>query len=108
VADILTQQGHSVAVYSVPSVKPLDVELLATAFDRFKLIATVEEHSILGGLGGSVAEWRADSAAPHARLLRFGTRDEFLHHTCDQEEAREYFGLTPGAIAGRIHQSISP
>ena len=105
-ADLLAQQGVSTAVFSMPSVKPLDEALLADAFNRFKVVATVEEHSVLGGLGGSVAEWRADAASPRARLLRFGTRDEFLHVTCEQEEAREYFGLVPDAIAGRIQKAL--
>lgn len=106
-ADLLAQQGRSTAVFSVPCVKPLDEKLLEEAFARFKVVATVEEHSVLGGLGGSVAEWRADAAAPRARLLRFGTRDEFLHLTCEQEEAREHFGLVPAAIASRIQNSIT-
>jgi transketolase len=105
-ASLLAQRGLSTAVFSVPSVKPLDEPLLEDVFSRFKVVATIEEHSVLGGLGGSVAEWRADAAAPRGRLLRFGTRDEFLHVTCDQEEAREYFGLVPAAIAGRIQESL--
>lgn len=94
------------AVYSFHTLKPLDTALLTDAFARFDLVATVEEHSVLGGLGGSVAEWLADQAAPRARLLRFGTRDEFLHLTADQEEAREYFGLTPAVVAERVRQAL--
>jgi transketolase len=100
-ADILGQGGVSAKVVSFPTIKPLDEAMLAEAFGRFKLVATLEEHSVLGGLGGSVAEWLADSGL-HTRLLRFGTRDEFLHETCDQDEARAYFGLTADAIAKRI------
>ena len=106
-ADILEAEKCSAAVFSVPTVKPLDTQLLEEVFARFKVVATLEEHSILGGLGGSVAEWRADADAPRARLLRFGTRDEFLHETCEQEEAREYFGLTPSAIARKVRESLA-
>lgn len=105
-ADLLAQAGRSTAVFSVPTVKPLDEPLLEDVFRRFPVVATIEEHSVLGGLGGSVAEWRADAAAPRARLLRFGTRDEFLHVTCEQEEAREYFGLTALAIAERVQREM--
>lgn len=105
-ADALAQRGVSAAVYSFHSIKPLDTELLAAAFAKFKLVATIEEHSVLGGLGGAVAELAAELANPRARLLRFGTRDEFLHETCEQEEAREHFGLTPAAITNRISQAL--
>jgi transketolase len=106
-AELLGVRGHSAAVYSLPTVKPLDLELLAGVFTRFQAVATVEEHSVLGGLGGSVAEWLADAPTARARLVRFGTRDEFLHETCDQDEAREFFGLTPDAIAARVQAALA-
>ena len=51
---------------SFPRLKPLDEALLAEAFENFKLVATVEEHSVLGGLGGSVAEWLSAFAPAQA------------------------------------------
>ena len=105
-ADLLEQHGISTQVVSFHTVKPLDEDLLKQAFSTFKLVATIEEHSLLGGLGGSVAEWLADQSKPSARLLRFGTRDEFLHETCEQEDAREYFGLTSEAIATRVREQL--
>ncbi len=106
-ADILGQRNVSTAVYSVHSIKPLDTELMAAVFARFKLVATVEEHSVLGGLGGAVAEWAGELPSPRPRHLRFGTGDEFLHETCEQEEARAHFGLTAVAIADRISRSLA-
>lgn len=101
----LDAAGVSAKVVSFHTIKPLDEALLAEAFAKFQLVATVEEHSLVGGLGSAVAEWLVDSSAK-GRLLRFGTRDEFLHETCEQEEAREFFGLTAGAIAARIQKSL--
>jgi transketolase len=101
-AELLSLMGISAQVASIHTVKPLDLNLLSKAAANFKFIATIEEHSILGGLGGAVAEWLAEQPSPRARLLRFGTRDEFLHETCEQEQAREHFGLTGPAIAKRI------
>ncbi len=106
-AQLLAQGGVSAQVVSFHTLKPLDEELLRDVFARFRLVATLEEHSVLGGLGGSVAEWRAEQSNGVARLVRFGTRDEFLHETCEQEQAREYFGLTPPLIAGRVMQNLS-
>jgi len=105
-AELLSKHGISAQVVSFHTVKPLDEDLLKDVFARFKMVATIEEHSVLGGLGGSVAEWLADQAKSSARLVRFGTRDEFLHKTCEQEEAREFFGLTAQAIAQDIFKKI--
>ena len=105
--ELLAQQNLSAQVVSFHTIKPLDEQMLADAFARFKLVATVEEHSVLGGLGGSVAEWLVDHPGSAARLLRFGTRDEFLHETCEQEEAREHFGLSAESIAGRIRRQLA-
>jgi transketolase len=101
-ADLLAAAGCSARVVSFHTIKPLDETCLAEAFGKFSVVATVEEHSILGGLGGSVAEWLSDQGAPRARLVRLGTRDEFLHETCEQESARKIFGLTAENISARL------
>ncbi|HPF99711.1 MAG TPA: transketolase C-terminal domain-containing protein [Kiritimatiellia bacterium] len=101
-AELLRQQGVSCRVASMHTVKPMDVDLLGDAFERFKVVAIVEEHGLVGGLSGAVAEWLADHGPARARLLRFGTRDEFLHIAGNQAFARKYFGLVPDAMAARI------
>lgn len=105
-ADLLAAQNVSARVMSFHTIKPLDEATLAEVFASFTLVVTIEEHSILGGLGGSVAEWLADHSPAKARLLRCGTADEFLHETAEQEEAREHFGLTAAAMATRIKQAL--
>lgn len=100
-ADLLAARGVSAGVASLPAIKPLDTAFLARVFGECAVVATVEEHSRLGGLGGAVAEWLGDRSAPAARLLRFGTGDEFLHHTAEQDEARAHFGLTADNLATR-------
>lgn len=105
-AEELSRAGISAKVLSFHTVKPLDEAALAEAFKQFKIVATVEEHSVLGGLGGAVAEWFADHSPLKAKLVRFGTPDEFLHETAEQEHAREKFGLTPAAMAKRIQQVL--
>ena len=54
------QQGISAEVVSFHTIKPLDGEYLQSAFERFRVVATLEEHSLIGGFGGAVAEWRVD------------------------------------------------
>lgn len=108
-AEALSADGLGAGVYSFHTLKPLDETVLATEFARCRLVVTLEEHSVLGGLGGSVAEWLADQprASVRARLMRCGTRDEFLHLTCEQGSARSHFGLTTEAIAARVRQALS-
>ena len=106
-AGLLAKANISARVVSFHTIKPLDEAMLAEVFKNFKLVVTLEEHSVLGGLGGSVAEWLADHSPAPARLIRCGTADEFLHETCEQGEAREHFGLTAAAMAARIHLALT-
>jgi transketolase len=101
-AQEMEKLGVSCQVVSLHTVKPLDEALLAEAFGRYPVVATLEEHSRVGGLGGGVAEWLSDRPPQKGRLLRLGIGDTFLHEACDQETAREQFGLTPSAIATRV------
>jgi len=105
-ADGLAAAGISAAVYSVHTVKPLDEALLERAFREVKLVVTIEEHSRIGGLGGAVAEWKADHPEASARLLRLGTPDAFLHHSGEQEHARIAAGLTAEAFGGAIRAAL--
>src|SRR5690606_32956772 len=54
-ANILEEQGHSTRVLHFPTIKPLDKEAIIAAAKETKGIVTVEEHSIIGGLGEAVA-----------------------------------------------------
>jgi transketolase len=98
VAERLRVEGIAVRVESVHTPKPIDETLLEELAARHELVATVEEHSLIGGLGSAVAEWMADRGSSF-RLLRFGTEDRFLETTGTQAYAREQFSLTRGRIA---------
>lgn len=100
-ADLLKANGISAEVVSFHSIKPLDAASLALVSSRVKLVATIEEHGLIGGLGSAVAEWRA-AANVATPLLCFGTPDEFMHEVGSQEYARTKYGLTSNDIAARI------
>ena len=107
VADELSQrEGFSVRVVSFHTIKPLDEVLLKEVFARFKLVVTLEEHSVLGGLGGSVAEWLADHPGQKSRLLRIGTADAFLYEAGGTDHARQVYGLTSDRITERIRKAL--
>jgi transketolase len=101
-ADSLQKHGISVRVESFHTIKPLDTDRLTEVFARYPLVAVVEEHGRIGGLGGSIAEWLALGDGKHARMLHFGTDDAFMHEVGSQEYARRKFGLTAENIAEKI------
>lgn len=100
-ATLLQEKGISAEVVSVHSVKPLDEEYLRKAAKRFKLIVTMEEHGLIGGLSGAVAEWsaREDIRIPQVAV---GTPDEFMHEIGSQKYARQKYGIDATVIAEKV------
>jgi len=106
-AEALAGQGISCGVASMGSLKPLDTGLLAEVFGSAKVVATLEEHSVLGGLGTATAEWMAaNGKGAKARLVTFGTPDEFIHQTTHQSSARAWAGLTADQIVERVTEDL--
>ena len=102
----LKEQGISAQVVSFHTVKPLDQACLKDAFGRFKLVATIEEHSLIGGFGAAVSEWLADTRTGNQNFMRFGTPDAFFKQSGEQEYAREALGLTGHQIAEKIIHAL--
>jgi transketolase len=107
VAEKLALLGRSAKVVSLHTVKPLDESLLSANVATMSLVATIEEHSIVGGLGGAVAEWYARQVRPRARLLSFGVGDTFLHESGNQKYARQQFALTADQLVPRIMHALA-
>jgi transketolase len=74
--DALRAEGRDIGLLDMHTVKPLDAAAVLEAASRGRRIVTVEEHNVIGGLGGAVAEVLAESAAG-ARLRRHGILDEY-------------------------------
>jgi transketolase len=75
-AAALRQDGYSVGVIDMPTIKPLDRDAILAASAQAPLLMTVEEHNVMGGLGSAVAEVLAE-AGTRARLVRHGIYDEY-------------------------------
>jgi transketolase len=101
VADLLAAQSISCCVVSMPTVKPLDTATIDAAAHRVRLIATLEEHSLLGGFGGAVAEHLAELPV-RVTFRRFGAGDHFSHICGDQEFHRHAQGLTAPQISDAL------
>jgi transketolase len=101
-AELLEQKGISTRIESIHTIKPLDTDCLLDSFSNFPIVATCEEHSQIGGLFGSVAEWRAKQRGQLADIVSFAVPDKFMHEVGDQHYAREKFGLTANNIAAQL------
>ncbi|HEX9782338.1 MAG TPA: transketolase C-terminal domain-containing protein [Opitutaceae bacterium] len=105
--DLLRARGFEVALWHFPWVLPLDEDVLAEIFARFPLVLTVEEHSIDGGFGSLVAEWRAEKVETPGRLLRCGIPRRFIHETTEQHHARRLCGIDAAGLTARIEAALA-
>jgi transketolase len=95
-ADLLAADGIEASVLHLPTVKPLDEEMLVEVASRTGAVVTAEEHSILGGLGGAVAEVLSERHP--TRMRRVGLQDTF-GESGPNDALLEKYGLTAGHVA---------
>lgn len=99
--DILAQEGINARVCDMYSIKPIDKELIIKCAKETNNLFTVEDHSVIGGLGSAVSEVLCEEYPK--KLVRIGIQDTFgKSGKC--EELLEYFGLTSEKIAKVIEQ----
>lgn len=95
-AETLAAEGVNARVVNMASVKPMDADLVVRCAKETGRIITAEEHSIVGGLGGAVAEICGEQCP--VPVMRLGMRDEF-GKTGPASELLEYFHLTAADMA---------
>jgi transketolase len=95
-ADRLAARGIEAAVLNMHTIKPLDVPALVAAANTTAGIVTVEDHAVLGGLGGAVAEALAEQAP--ARVLRVGIADAFCARPGSHREQLGASGVSPERV----------
>jgi len=105
--EILKRRGIGTSIYSFHTLKPIDCKLIEHLARESRLIVTVEEHSISGGLGGAVAEILAEIPEGKATILRIGTDGNFCCEVGNQEYLRGLYGLDPESIADRVGKAVS-
>ncbi len=103
-AQYLAEKGISARVLNMHTIKPLDCEAVRKAAWETRLIATVEEHTIIGGLGGAVAEVAAEEGK--APVKRFGLKDAFST-IGDEKDLRRKYGLTAQDIARNVERMLN-
>lgn len=103
-AEALAQEGISLRVIDMHTLKPLDTEILLQAARETGCLVTSEEANVLGGLGSAVAEYLA-SACP-VPVVRHGVEDEFGRSGAAQK-VLEAYRLTPEGIAEKVRQALA-
>ena len=98
-AAILKKQGVGVRVINMPTIKPLDDDIVLRAAHDCKRIVTVEEHSVIGGLGEAVCSLLSEQMPTPVR--RIGVNDQF-GHSAPAWEVLADFGLTAEHIAATV------
>jgi transketolase len=101
--DLLKAEGIDVGVIDMSTIKPLDTDAVIGAAKRCGAIVTAEEHSIIGGLGGAVAEALAESVP--VPMARIGVKDTF-GTSGDQEALLKHYGLSAGDLATAVKEVI--
>lgn len=101
----LMSSGINPTLYTFPTIKPLDTETIINCASTHDLIVVCEEHNILGGFAGAVAEVMAENNC-NAKLLRIGINDEYSTHVGNQGYLRDKYGLSSKKIAKRISENI--
>lgn len=103
-ADLLAAEGISAYVLHLPTIKPLDEDAVVAAAARTGAVVTAEDHSILGGLGGAVAE--ALSERRPTLMRRVGIRDTF-GESGPNDALLEKYGLTARHVVEAAHDLLA-
>jgi transketolase len=104
-AQLLKKKNIYVGIYSMPTIKPLSKKSLITMTSNVKHVFTLEEHSMIGGLGSTVAEIFAE--IPESPLLhRLAIPDSFIGVTGSIDYLLDFSGLSPLKIAASITKAL--
>ena len=104
-AVLAKRQGIAIRVINMPTIKPIDEDIILTAARECRRIITVEEHSIIGGLGEAVCSVVAEKLPVPVR--RIGVMDQFGHSGPAAEVLRDY-GLTAENIVSAVREMVRP
>lgn len=102
-AEMLSQEGIQAQILHLPVVKPLDNDIILKEAKKTGFVVTVENHSVIGGLGSAVCELLSEKMP--TKVLRIGINDEF-GQSGEQRKLMEFYSLTSDKIAKRIKENL--
>jgi transketolase len=100
-ADLLAERGISAHVIHLPTLKPLDVDGILAAADRTGRVVTVEEHTVIGGLGGAVAETLGEHRPTPTRRIGF---DDIFTESAPNDVLLDLYGISGSRVADRVSE----
>ena len=101
----LKAQGIVPTVYTFPTVKPIDKEVILECAEKYKAIVTVEEHNLSGGFGSAVAEVLAETDGVRARLVRVALDDRYSCIVGSQKYLRQQYNIDAKAIVEKVKEN---
>lgn len=102
-AELLSREGISAAVAHLPSIKPIDEELIVRLARATGALVTIENHRVYGGLGGAVAEVTAREYPVHIQMLGLG---DTVFEAAPLQDLLRHYELTPRAMAARARALV--
>jgi transketolase len=106
-SEMLIEQGINPALYTFPTVKPIDRETIEECSKKYDLIVTVEEHNVIGGFGSAVSEVLAEMGGTRAKSLKIGLNDKYSSIVGSQKYLRDIYGMSARKIFERVKESIN-
>ena len=103
--EALKEKGYKGKLINIFSIKPLDLELINEISEKVKCILTIENHSIIGGLGGAISEVLAQKQN-HAPIRLIGVKDVFTE-SGTATEVKEKYGLNIENIVEQVKSVIN-
>lgn len=105
--ELLEQQGISVALYSMHTIKPIDTEVIEECMEKYPAIFTMEEHSTNGGLGTAVGDVLLEHMEKgKIKFKKFGFPDTFAPVTGSREYLNSLYGLDAESVAESISKVL--
>lgn len=105
-AELLSERGVEARVLSMHTIKPLDTAAVLAAARQTQAIFTIEEHSILGGLGSAVAEVLAESPSKKVQFKRLGLPPTFTCEVGSHDYLLSKYVLSPHGILASLEPML--
>ena len=102
---VLREEGIVPTVYTFPTVKPVDKDVILECASQYDTIITVEEHNLSGGFGSAVAEVLAEQDCKKAKLVRIALDDRYSCIVGSQKYLRQQYSIDSKAIIEKVKEN---